>query len=75
MSTAIDSEEKLPTFSPESIAREIARRLESGDRSEDTIAAAVVALRSMATLYERSSGVLARALDANGRLQQRKNVP
>jgi hypothetical protein len=45
------------------IARELARRLRAGEVDAATIEAAAGALEVMASLYERSRGVLAKALD------------
>lgn len=50
------------------IGRELASRLRAGMLDADTIAAAALSLESLATLLERSQGVLAKALDARGRL-------
>ena len=48
---------------PEACARELARRLREGIRDESTIEAAACALESMASLYERSRGVLGNAMN------------
>jgi hypothetical protein len=58
--------------SAESVARELARRLRAGEVDAATIEAAAVALDTMASLYERSRGVLANAVDARGRLPRAK---
>lgn len=57
--------------SAEAIARELARRLRAGQVDAATIEAAAGALESLASLYERSRGVLAKALDTRGRLPKR----
>jgi len=50
------------------IGRELARRLREGQLDAPTVEAAAVALESLATLYERSQGGLAKALDHRGKL-------
>ena len=55
------------------IGRELARRLRSGPLDAETIEAAAFSLESLATLYERSQGVLAKALDSRGRLRPIRN--
>jgi len=55
--------------SASAIAREVARRLREGVRDEQTIAAAATSLDVMASLYEWSRGVLAKAVDAMGRVR------
>lgn len=57
--------------SAEAIARELARRLRAGQVDAATIEAAAGALESLASLYERSRAVLAKALDTRGRLPKR----
>jgi hypothetical protein len=56
------------------IARELARRLRAGEVDAATVEAAAGALETMASLYERSRGVLAKALDARGRLAGTKRA-
>lgn len=51
------------------IGRELARRLRAGRLDAETVEAAATSLDSLATLLERSRGVLAKALDARGRVK------
>ena len=68
----------IQNVSAPDLARELARRLRSGDVEPATVQACAFALESLATLYERSQGVLAKALDSRGRLtpnRQEENEP
>lgn len=56
------------------IGRELARRLRSGPLDAETIEAAAFSLESLATLYERSQGVLVKALDSRGHLRPMGDV-
>jgi hypothetical protein len=59
----------IENVSTPDIARELARRLRSGDVEPATVQVCAFALESLAVLYERSQGVLAKALDSTYELE------